>query len=318
MTLTSARVTPRRAWRRSVGLAVVVTGLLVAASTLPTASASGSAPPTSPSPQAGSTARVSKILVVVEENHSLDQMRSQMPYTFGLARRFAYADHYRAVTHPSLPNYLAISGGSTFGVTDDDPPSAHHVSGTSVFAAAIAAGGTARVYAEGMQGTCRTSNLGAYAVRHNPWTYFSSPVERRACAAFDVPATGLVGDVRQGRLPTVAMVVPDTCHDAHNCSLGVADAWFHSLMTSVLAGPDYATGRLAVVLVADEDDGTQSNTVLAVVIHPSLDGAHRVVRTPLTHYSLTRVLQDVARSRPYLGRAASAPDLAAAFGLPVG
>jgi hypothetical protein len=34
---------------------------------------------------------VTKLLVFVEENHSLRQMRSQMPYAFGLAQRFGYA-----------------------------------------------------------------------------------------------------------------------------------------------------------------------------------------------------------------------------------
>lgn len=43
-------------------------------------------------------------------------------------------------------------------------------------------------------------------------------------------------------------------------------------MASVFTGPDYRSGKLAVVVVADEDDGAQANTVLVTIIHPSLEG----------------------------------------------
>jgi acid phosphatase len=69
---------------------------------------------------------------------------------------------------------------------------------------------------------------------------------------------------------------------------------------------------LVVVVTADEDDGHDGNTVLTSVLTPRLH--HVVVSTPLTHYSLTRFLDQVLGVRP-LGQAAGAPDLAAAFGL---
>lgn len=265
-----------------------------------------------------SGSRVTKLLIVMEENHSLDEMRAQMPYTFALASQYAYASSYRAITHPSLPNYLAIAGGSTFGVTGDGPPSTYGQSAPSVFGRAVAAGGTAKVYAEDMSTPCQQRNAGEYAVRHNPWTYFVTASEHHSCLTGDVPIGGLTRDVASGALPTVGMVVPNLCHDAHNCSLATADVWFQTLMAPIMAGPDFSSGRLAVVLVADEDDRTQSNTVLAAVIQSSLKGQHKVVDTPLTHYSLTRMMQDVAHSTPYVRNAATANDMAAAFGLRVG
>jgi len=55
------------------------------------------------------------------ENHSYNQIigSSQAPYINSLAGQFGLATNYRAVAHPSLPNYLALTGGSTFGVTSD-------------------------------------------------------------------------------------------------------------------------------------------------------------------------------------------------------
>lgn len=264
-------------------------------------------------------APVTKVLVFVEENHSLNEMKAQMPYTFGLAQRYGYASNYNAIRHPSLPNYLAITGGSTFGVTDDAAPSSHHINASSVFGRAIAVGRTAKTYAEGMGSNCGAANVGKYAVKHNPWVYFTPIVaEHQKCLAYDVPETSLATDSKNGTLPTVGMVVPNLCDDAHDCSLATADAWFKSRMVNVLAGPDFKAGRLAVILTADEDDGSQANTVLTMVVHPALDGLHKVVATSLTHYSLTRLLQDVAHSAPYLLNAATAPNLATAFGLKIG
>jgi acid phosphatase len=164
-----------------------------------------------------------------------------------------------------------------------------------------------------MPGNCATSNGGSnYAVKHNPWAYYST--ERAECLKYDVPATQLGAAITSGSLPNVGMVVPNLCNDAHNCSLGTADAWFRGWMTKIFAGPDWKSGHLAIVLTADEDDSSANNTVLTVVIHPSQQ-AH-VVTSPLTHYSLTRLYEDVA-GVPHLFNAASAPSMATAFGLPL-
>jgi phosphatidylinositol-3-phosphatase len=260
---------------------------------------------------------VTKVLVFVEENHSLSQMRSGMPYTYGLAQRFGYATHYTAIQHPSLPNYIAIAGGQTYGITDDRGPTNNPVGGRSVFGQAAASDKSAAVYAEAMPQPCATSDAGSssgsgYAVRHNPWAYFYQ--EQALCQKYDVPIDQLGGAITNGTLPNVGMVVPDLCNDAHSCPLGTADSWFKGWMTQVLKGPDWQSGHLAVVLTADEDDSSQANTVLTVVVHPS-QKAH-VVTTALTHYSLTRLFEEVA-GLPYLFGASSAPSMTTAFGLPL-
>lgn len=270
--------------------------------------------PSSPTPPAAGRPRpaVTKLLVVVEENHSFNQMTAGMPYAFGLARRYGYATSYRAITHPSLPNYLAIVAGSTFGVTDDGPPAQHRLAGASVFGRARARGGSAATYAESMPVGCARYQAGLYQVKHNPWTYFVN--ERRACLSSDRGMPVFYGAVRAGRLPRVGLVVPNGCHDGHDCSLATVDAWFRRLMAKVFAGRDWRSGRLAVVLTGDEANGSQGNRVLTVVIHPSQ--RHRVVTRPLTHYSLARLYAEVA-GLPPLRNARTAPSMATAFGLPV-
>jgi acid phosphatase len=266
---------------------------------------------------AASGPTITKVLTIVEENHSLSEARAGMPYLSALGDRYGYATHYRAIRHPSLPNYLAIIGGDTFGVADDAGPAAHRIRGATVFGQALKAGKTARVYAESIPAPCEQTGSGRYAVRHAPWPYFAS--ETAQCKADDV-ATGplasgrLHDDIRSGKLPNAGLVAPNLCDDAHDCSLGQADAWLRQLLPQILAGPDFRSGHLAVVITSDEDDSAGNNTVLTVVLAPGLD--HRVVRTPLTHYSLTG-FYDAVLGTPLLRNAAKAPSLAKAFGLRV-
>ncbi len=266
-------------------------------------------------PGARAVAVISKVLVIVEENHSLAQMREGMPYLYGVARRYGYASDYRAARHPSLPNYLAISGGSTFGVSDDELPAAHRLRGLSVFGEAISAGRTARLYAESLPSPCATTNVGDFVARHAPWAYYVD--ERAVCDRGEVPAGTTAGgalatDITAGRLPAVGMLVPNLLHDAHDGTLRQADTWLEGWLPTLMGGPDFMAGRLVIVVTADEDDYTAVNKVLTVVIAP--DVHHRVITAPLNHYALTRLYDNVAEL-PLLREAAGAASIATDFGL---
>ena len=108
-----------------------------------------------------------------------------------------------------------------------------------------------------MPGSCVTTPAGEYAVKHNPWAYFVD--ERTACERYDVPLDRLAADARAGTLPDAGMVVADLCHIAHDCPLATADAWLRDEVGPVLAGPDFTSGRLVVVITADEDDQSAGN-----------------------------------------------------------
>jgi hypothetical protein len=99
-------------------LAVVATLLLIPSASSESAARSAS----SAASASAATAAPTKVLTIVEENHSFSEARAGMPYLTGLAHRYSYARHFRAVSHPSLPNYIAIAGGGTFGVKTDTEP----------------------------------------------------------------------------------------------------------------------------------------------------------------------------------------------------
>jgi acid phosphatase len=278
------------------------------------------APPTTPTATAttspAAAAKVTKVLVFIAENKSFDEMKDEMPFTFAVAQKYGFSSNFTAIRHPSLPNYIALASGSTQGITDDATPPSHRLAVPSIFGQAIAKGRTAGTYADGMATPCDINNGGnRYAARHNPWTYFTR--ERADCKKYDVPFTNFANDVATGRLPNLALVVPNTCHDAHDagCDLRRADDWIKARMHDVFRGPDWKAGRLAVIMTADEDDRKAGNHILTVVAHPSQH--HHVVTTPLTTYSLSGLLSDITHA-PRLGKATSAPSMAEAFALPIG
>jgi acid phosphatase len=251
--------------------------------------------------KAASTAAGSKVLVVIEENHTQAAVQSGMPYLVSLGTRYGHTTNYVAAVHPSLPNYLAITGGSTRGVTDDGPPSQHPLVGKSVFATG---GGS---YEQSMPSNCRLTDSGAYAVKHNPQAYYVN--ERSNCAAHDKPLTALAVDLASG-LPNVTVVTPDLNNDAHNGTLAQADGFLKAWIPKIMAGKDYKAGRLTVVVTFDEGVGT-SQTIYAAVIHPSLHG--KVVTQHVSHYSLSRWLYRTAGIPPQSG-ASGAVDMGAMFG----
>lgn len=251
-----------------------------------------------------------KVLVIVEENHSYAQLKAGMPYLWSLAKTYGYATNSRGNYHPSQPNYVVMAAGSNRGITTN---SYKQVSGPSIMGNAIKGGRTAKVIADGM-GTdrCRQTGSSPYAFRHNPWVPFRD--ERKLCESQDFDYKFFAGDVANAKLANVEFLIPSNNHNGHDQSLKVADDWLKRALAYVFAGPDWQSGRLAIIVTADEDDKQSGQQILTVVIHPSQSG--HVVTTRLDHYSLHRTLARFGHTPP-LGKAATATDLATAFGLPV-
>src|SRR5262245_61168221 len=73
--------------------------------------------------------RVAHVIWIWMENRAYDQIvgSRSAPFIDALARTCGLATNYRAVAHPSLPNYIAATSGSTWGIGDDGPPAAHRL-----------------------------------------------------------------------------------------------------------------------------------------------------------------------------------------------
>jgi phospholipase C len=244
------------------------------------------------------------------ENRSYRQIigSSEAKYVNSLARRCGLAMNYAAVTHPSLPNYIAATSGGTQGITDDGPPPSHPLSVVSLFEQA----GSAKSYQESMPSACRLTDAGMYAVKHNPGAYYTRI--RSDCSADNLPLGAFAGALRRNTLPRFSFVTPNLCNDMHDCSVKTGDAWLESRVPAITASPSYRAGKTALFIVWDEDDGSSANKVAALVVSPYTAPGTRSA-TAFTHYSLLRTTEALLGISTYLGNAASAAGMRSAFGL---
>jgi hypothetical protein len=233
------------------------------------------------------------------ENRSFATAVAQ-PYTASLAARYAVATNYRAVAHPSLPNYLALAAGSTYGVTDDGY---HSLPAGGIGVQLTERGLPWRAYMEGMTRGCLDSPY-PYALKHNPFAYLGG-----ACPPDVVPLTRLDADLA-GATPAFTWITPDLCHDGHDCSSRQADDFLSSLVPRILASAAWRDGGL-LLITWDEDDGNAANRVATLVVAPALR-AH-ATGAALDHYSLLATVED-RLGLPRLGRARGAATLADVLG----
>jgi phospholipase C len=120
-------------------------------------------------------------------------------------------------------------------------------------------------------------------------------------------------DVAAGTLPPFGFVTPNLCNDMHDCSVATGDAYLANLVPTIIAGPDFQNGRLAIVITYDENGGASGNQVYTSVISPfTAPGTQSA--TNFTHYSLLRATEEIL-GVPLLGGASSATSMRAAFGL---
>ncbi|MEN2736513.1 alkaline phosphatase family protein [Microbacterium sp. X-17] len=286
--------------------ACALAGVLVLAGCAPGAAPTPASPPAaipSPtravpsSPPAAVATAIQHIVVIVDENKPAGSVIGdpQAPYLTSLARTGALATAYSAITHPSLPNYLALTSGTTAGITTDcNPPGGSClVTGPNLAEELDHAGRSWRMYAESMPSPCTTANTSLYAVKHNPFLYFPSVTGSASyCAAHDVPYSRFAGDLASAAtLPAFSFISPNLCDDMHDCSVAAGDAWLRANVPPILASPAFTTQRSLLVVTFDEGDS--SDNVVACVFAGPAARTHTVVATPYTHYSLLRTIEEV-------------------------
>lgn len=260
-----------------------------------------------PSPSAGA---LQHIVVIVDENKPAQSIlgNPQAPYLNALAASGAVATDYSAVTHPSLPNYLALTSGTTGGITSDcNPPGGSClVTGPNLAQRLDASGLTWRMYAESMPQPCTAANAGRYAVKHNPFMYFPSVTGDPAyCAAHDVPYSRFAADLSSAAsLPAFSFISPDLCNDMHDCSIATGDAWLATAVPAILSSPAFRAGRSLLVVTFDEGDAGD-NRVACVFAGPAAR-PHTTSAAPSGHYALLRTIEEAWGLAPLTGADAQA------------
>lgn len=210
----------------------------------------------------------SHVVIIVEENKPRWTVigNTVAPYINGLAKQYASASNYFAVTHPSLPNYIALTSGTTAGITTDcNPASATCQASVQNIADRLEqAHKTWKEYAESMPLPCYTHNSGDYAVKHSPFMYYPDITGNASrCNSHVVPISQLHADLSSAAsLPDYALVVPNLCNDMHDCSIQTGDAWLSQQVPGILNSPAFTKQNSLLVIAWDESEGFNNNVPL--------------------------------------------------------
>jgi phosphatidylinositol-3-phosphatase len=216
-----------------------------------------------------------RVAVIVMENHGYASVIG-LPYIRTLVSASTALTDYHAVSHPSLPNYLALTSGFTWGITDDG----YHVLPEQDIGDQLTAAGVPwRAYMEGMGSDCRQGN-GEYAVKHDPFAYYGG-----RCQPGVVPLSQLTADLAGASPPRFVWITPNLCNDMHDCSPAVGDSWLRQTVPALLGSPAMANGVLLITW--DENEGSGPNQVLTLVL-----GSRRAT-APGSSYSHPSLLASV-------------------------
>jgi acid phosphatase len=204
------------------------------------------------------------VFTIVMENHNRDQIvgNAAAPFINSLVAQGAEAAGYHdAYVHPSEPNYIWMVAGENFGILNDDDPSPRQtISSTSHLADQLEmAGLTWKTYQEGMGAPCGLTSHGTYAVKHNPFAYFSdingwngtSFAPGARCTDHMVDYSQLDVDLAAGQVPSYVFITPDMIHDMHDGSIQDGDTWLSHEVPKLMASDAYKNGG-ALFLLWDE------------------------------------------------------------------
>jgi hypothetical protein len=250
--------------------------------------------PTPRPPRVTAWPKIGHIYEIILENHEAGSIigNGSAPYINALARQYGLATNYTAVSHPSLPNYLALWSGSTQGVRDNG---VHDFTKGRTLADQITASGrTWHVAAQNVPLGCfkgasasgGTDGSGTYVRKHAPaisWTSVSSSTSR--CAQITNfgnfnPASG-----------NFWFIVPNLCNSMHDCSIAIGDAWLRGFLPRILGSAAFKANGLILLTFDEGSSGKGGGGKVATIVI-----SHRA-RTAFTsakahnHYSLVRTIE---------------------------
>ncbi len=215
-------------------------------------------------------------------------------YLNGLAARYGRATSYRAVAHPSEPNYLALFAGSTFGIRDDGR---HDIGAPTIADQLEAAGRTWHVYAQNLPSRCFTGArargepdlvgaAGWYVRKHEPaisFTGISGDPDRCAAITPLGPFDPAASDFE--------LIIPNETNDMHDGSIAQGDAFLRAFVPRITASRAFANSLLVITF----DEGTTGvgggGEVATVLVSPLIP-AGTTSDVEHDHYSLLRTIQE--------------------------
>jgi arylsulfatase A-like enzyme len=239
--------------------------------------------------------RPAHVVIIVEENKSLAEIvgNGRAPFINALAKRGALFVHAHGVTHPSLPNYLALFAGQTNDNGDGCPATGIDAAAPNLGSELLGAHLTFAGFAEALPGTGSTvCAAGTYARKHAPWVAFSN-IPKSASRSFDALPTSY------DALPTVAFLIPDVDDDMHDGTIAEGDDWLASHLTRLAR---WADAHDTLVVLTWDEGYDRANTIPTIFYGPMVKPGRYSER--IDHYNVLRTLENAYGLAP-TGRAAT-------------
>ena len=255
----------------------------------------------------------SHVFLIVMENREYGSIigSPDAPFINSLAASFGLATNYYATTHPSLPNYIALTAGTTFGIATNCTEC--FLDGPDLASQIERSGRTWKAYMEDMPSPCYLgASAGGYALRHNPFLYYNSIRNNPARCGRVVPFSQFNADLGANALPNFVWITPNLCNDMHDCDTSVGDAWLKHVASGILNSSAWRNGGVLIITwdEGDTETGCCGNSaggqVATLIVAPGMNPGFRST-VPSTHYSLLRTVEDAWGLAPLGAAASSSP-----------
>jgi Phosphoesterase family len=246
------------------------------------------------------------VFLIIEENEGFNQIIGNKfaPILNALAANYGLATNYTGVADPSEPNYVAMLGGDTFGISSDDPYwfPGQSVNAENLMSQLEAAGKTWKGYFQGMP--------------YPGYRGFSYPDKSNGIPDSDtqyvskhngiVNFTNMQTPAEFAHMVPFAYIVPDECHDSHGAPpwcvdsspinsvqqsflIAQMDAFVGDIVNAITSSSTWSTGNNAIVITFDEGAFAKSQIVTIVITNHGPRGV--TDNTSFNHFSLLASLQ---------------------------
>jgi acid phosphatase len=260
-------------------------------------------------PPVGGLPDFSHVYVIIFENKEYSSIvgSSSAPYINSLISKYGLATNFYAETHPSEPNYIALTSGGTQGVTDDG---VYNLSVNNLFDQVVASGRTWHAYQQGYPGNCFTGtsssavvdgvgSSGAYARRHDPAISYTS-ISGNAAKCANISDLASFNPAAA----SFEFITPNMINDMHDGTIADGDNFLKAFLPQITGSSAFAN---SVVFVTFDEGTTNVNGgghIATLAITPHMTPGFQATAA-YTHYSILRTIEQ-AWALPYLGSAASA------------
>jgi acid phosphatase len=261
-----------------------------------------------PSAAAPPLPNFSHVFIIVMENHEYGSIigNASAPYLNSLAQQYSLATNYDGVSHPSLPNYLALTGGDTFGIRSDCTTC--FVNQPNIVDRLEAAGKSWKAYMESMPSPCFVGDSGSlYRQKHNPFIYFDDIRTNAARCNKIVPYSQFATDLAANRLPNYVWITPNMCHDMHDCSVSTGDAWLKTEVPTILASAAWKQNGVLFITFDEGSSSTGGGGHIPTLVISPLGRPSYQSNIAYNHYALLRTVMAAWGLAPLANDATAAP-----------